>query len=283
MNNILTTTVEALENFNAFNKRAILIKIIYLLFAVLVSTKFSSLPIIIFITILLMIIYSLILSFLVNRYFINAELIINTLFFLALLDIFLITVIINFLGILLYILYSFYIVLSFMVLPRYKAIYVTAWLVVLYSGLVFFQYSQLLKPMQLFTGQKITPQNFNFVFPTSMIYLVTLLFLSVGCYDFYRIITKRISALQKTSLALEDEKKLLEEKVQTRKTELENEKLGLKRKVEGRREELVKESKELEERIIELEGFRKVTIGREEKIKELRKRFETLSKKGKLK
>jgi DNA-binding transcriptional MerR regulator len=279
MNNILTTTIEALENFNAFNKRAILIKILYLLFAVLVSTKFSPLPIIIFITILLMIIYSLILSFLVNRYFINAELIINTLFFLALLDIFLITVIINFLGILLYILYSFYIVLSFMALPNYKAFYVIAWLVVLYSGLVFFQYFQILKPGQLFAGQKMTPQNFNFVFPASMLYLTTLLFLSVGCYDFYRIIAKRIGALQKTSLALEDEKKLLEEKVQTRKTELENEKLGLERKIRNRKEELIKESKELEERIAELEGFRKVTIGREEKIKELRKRFEILSKK----
>jgi len=279
MNNILTTTSEALENFNAFNKRAILIKIVYLLFTVLVSTKFSPLPIIIFITILLMIIYSLIFSFLVNRYFINAELIINTLFFLTLLDIFLITVIINFLGILLYILYSFYIVLSFMVLPNHKAFYVIGWLVVLYSGLVFFQYFQILKPMQLFAGQKITPQNFNFVFPALMLYLATLLFLSVGCYDFYRIIAKRISALQKTSLALEDEKKLLEEKVQTRKAELENEKSGLEKKIRNRKEELVKESKELEERIIELEGFRKVTIGREEKIKELRERFEILSKK----
>jgi DNA-binding transcriptional MerR regulator len=283
MNNILTTATESLENFNAFIRRTTLIKIVYLLFAVIVGTKFFPLPLILFIAIFLMIIYPLIISLFAHRYFVKTESIINATFLLALLDIFFITIIINFLGIMLYIIYSFYIVLAFMALPRYKAIYVTAWIVVLYSGLVLLQYFQISKPLQLFAGQKITPQNLNFVLPASAIYLITLFFLSVRCYDFYKVIARKINDLQKTYSFLEEEKKLLGEKVKARKIELENEKSGLEKKIENRKEELVKENKELEEKIIELEEFKKVTTGREEKIEELKKELENLRRKGKLK
>jgi len=279
MRDTSTATIEALENLDVYIKRTVLIKIAYFLLGILFLVKFLYIPKIIFIAIFLMILYALILFFLVHRYKIQAESIINTLFLLILLDLLLITVIINFLGITLYIIYSFYLVLGYMTLPRSKAIYLTIWVVILYLGLASFQYFKISQPLQLFSPEEVTPHNLAYAFIATSFFLVTLLFLSIRCYDFYKLIENRIITLRKTQLGLTEEKRSLELKIQTRKKELKEQKEGLAEKVKIRKKELEMENKKIEERIEELEKFRQLALGREIKIKELKNEMEKLKRK----
>ena len=277
-NNSIEAT-EALENLETYIKRTILVKISYLLLVLFLHFNFFPMPRIIFIAISLMIIYAVTVFFLVHKYTVKSESIINTLFLLVLLDLLLITVIINFLGITVYIVYSFYIILGFMTLPRNKAIQLVACVIILYLGLIFLQYFQIFQPIQLFSVQETNLQNFTYVFALLSLYLVTLLFLGVRCYDFYSLITGRINALRGAYLTLENEKRSLERKVQTRKDELREQKEGLGQKVKDKKKELEKENTRIEEKIRELEGFRASALGREMKVKELKGEIEKLKNK----
>lgn len=279
MNERLTKKEEALESLDVYTKRTIAIKIAYLLFGIVISIKFVYISPVILGTIFLMIIYAVAISFLIHRYEIKPQLTINALFLLALLDVILITIIINFLGITLYIVYPFYIILGFMTLPRRKAIYLVVAVIMLYLGIVFFHYFQVSQPIQFFSGYETTPHNLTFVFTSLGFYLLTLLFLSIRCYDFYKIIENRINVLKEARLILEREKGSLEIKIQAKREELEREKKGLEERVEGRKKELELENKRIGERIEELEGFRKVAIGREIKVKELKKEINELKEK----
>jgi len=277
-NNLLSLT-EALENLDTYIKRTILIKISYLLLGFIVNIKFVPIPSFVLIAIFLMIIYALIVFFLVHRYIIEPESLVNTLFLLILLDILLITIIISFLGIILYILYPFYILLAFMTLPRHKAIYLTIWVFGFYLGLVFLHYFQIFQPAIYFSPEETSPQNFAYVVTLLSLYLITLSFLGVRCYDFYRIITGRINGLKRIYLTLEEKKESLEVRVLARGRELKEQKESLERKVKERRKELNEENKRLEERMIELEKFGKVVLGRKMKMKELKQEMAELKRK----
>lgn len=279
MENYPTETNEALGNFYTFIKRTIYIKITYLLIAIFINTILFSLPGAIFISIFFMIIYAIIILFLVRRYIIPPKSIINTLFLMASLDILLITIIINFLGIIFYIFYSFYIILGFMSLPRNKSFYLTGWIIILYLSLALLQHFQIFNPIQFFTSEEMNPYNFRFMLAGTIIFLATLLFLSLRCHDFYQLIAIRIDDSQKAQLVLEEEKNSLEIRIQAKKIELKEEKRGLEKKVTEREEELEQESKNLGERAEELAKFQKVAIDRELKTKELEKELARLEKK----
>lgn len=80
-----------------------------------------------------------------------------------------------------------------------------------------------------------------------------------------------ISELKLARELLEEEKEILEIKVKARTRELEELAKNLEQKVKER-------TKELEEKIGELEKFHKLTVGRELKMIELKKRLEKLEK-----
>lgn len=281
MSNYSIEIGEALESLDTYTRRTILIKIVYFLLGGIIHIRFFAIPSAVFISIFLMIAYAIAVSFFARRYITDPKAIINSLFLLVALDLLLITIIINFLGVILYITYTFYIILAFMTLPRSRAIYLVTWIVLLYLGLILLQYFQIFQPLQLLPPEEMSPQNFTYVFTVSALYFITLLLLSVRCFDFYQVINRRINALQKVRLSLEEEKVSLEIKIQARKTELEEQKEGLARKVKERKKELERENRKLEERAQELVKFRKVVLDREIKMGELKKQLENLKSKTK--
>jgi len=276
MKNYPTEIKDALKGFYTFIRRTVYIKIIYLLITIFINIFFLPIPRIIFITVSSMIVYSLAIFFLVRKRVISPESIINILFLLSLLDIILITIIINFLGIALYIFYSFYIILGFMVLPRNKSFYLVGWITFLYLSLILLQHFRIFSPIQFFTPTETNPYNSSFVSSMTIVYLGTLLFLSFRCYDFYQLIDRRIDDLQNTQLVLEEEKNSLEIRIGAKKKQLKEEKGKLEEKVERRKIELEQENKKLEEKAEELTKFQKVTQGRDLKIKELKEKLANL-------
>jgi len=83
-----------------------------------------------------------------------------------------------------------------------------------------------------------------------------------------------IEQLKKTKDQLEEEKKVLEVRVRARTEELEEMAKNLDAQVKER-------TKELQERIKQLERFHKLTVGRETKMIELKKKIEYRSKQSK--
>lgn len=77
---------------------------------------------------------------------------------------------------------------------------------------------------------------------------------------------------------LQTAKSALEIKVKIRTRELEEERQSLGKKVKERTAELDRERKELAKRIFELERFHKLAVGREMKMRELKKEIEKLKK-----
>ena len=257
--------------------RTVFIKVGYLLIVVIAGMSFLSLPKIIAYMIFTMIVVSLAIYFLSKRYLQEPAAVINITFLLALLDVLLITILVNFLGMSLYIIYSFYIVLGFMTLPRTKAFYLLLWISILYLGLIIGQYFSLFKPLIIFPPEEMTPRNLDYVLIMTIVYCVTLLFLSLRCYDFYKLISKKIIKLRNIQDALEDERDSLEIKVRARQRELEYEKRGLEHRIAERKKELQMENEKITERIEELERFKKVAADREKRTKELREKLLSFS------
>ncbi|MFC1629986.1 hypothetical protein ACFL06_00425 [Patescibacteria group bacterium] len=278
MAQVFSEKLEALENLDIYIKRTIMIKAVYLLLAIVIHVWFAPLPEIVVFVIFLMIAYAAAISFLVHKYVIDSPSITNTFFLLTLLDLLLITVIVSFLGIILYVVYPFYIILAFMTLPRKKAILLVTWITLLYLGLVFLQYFQIFKSIEFLPAQESTPQNITYVFAVFGLYLVTISSFSVRCYDFYKAITRRITSLKSTRSTLEKQKYVLEQKIRERSKKLKGQKEILEKMVKERKKALGKENKTIEEKIEELEGFRNVALGREIRVKELKKELAKLTK-----
>lgn len=104
---------------------------------------------------------------------------------------------------------------------------------------------------------------------------------------YWEMLTKGNLELRKLNIGLEERvrgrtKELegakinLEDKVQERTRELEKERVSLDKKVKERTKELEESQIELEKRIKELEGFQKISVGRELKMIELKKEIERL-------
>jgi len=283
MKNIPSEITETLERFRTnVSLRLPVISCYLLLTLILREGFFIPLPYIIFGILSWMLISSLFLSFYFENFTPSAKTIINGLFLYMFFDLFVITLIIYFLGGLSwpsFIFYSFYLLLNFMTFPRHYAIFLTSWIAFLFLGLSLSQYFNFLPPQSLFPLETQTYFNFSYVLTTTIVFAATIPLVAYFGWGFYQMYAVKIKDLRKIESTLEGEKTALETRVQTRKRQLIEEKEKLEERIKVRAKELEKESRELEERAEELAKFQKVVHGRELKMRELKKETERLKKK----
>ena len=162
--------------------------------------------------------------------------------------------------------------------PRARAVFLTIWTIFLYLLLVFFQYLKILPFFSLFLPGSQTFSNFPYVFATTLAFSATFILMAYYSRGFYQLYGSKILELQRTKEILEEEKASLELRVESRKKELEKEKKSLEERTEKRRKELQEKESKLQEHVDELEKFQKIAVGREEKLKELKRELSKLEK-----
>lgn len=177
-----------------------------------------------------------------------------------------------------FIFYGLYIYTNFLLFPRSYLLFFIFYSSFLYTLLVSIQYLGIFPPQFIFSLEERVAQNPFYVLST---WLVAIIFLWVlGYYGdtFYKALQGKIEELQKTRGVLEEERTSLKIRVRARTSELWEEREGLEEKVKERTQELEKERKELAKRIAELERFHRVAVGRELKMRELKKEVGKLKK-----
>jgi len=268
-----------MDRLHTFIDRTLPIKIGYLLLILFLREGVSFvLPGIVPAIVAFMAISALSLAFYFEKYPASAETIINAFFFYTLFDLFLLTMVIHFLGGVEFIYYTFYIILGFVFFTRRQAIFLTTWIVVLFVGVVSLKYLQIIPDYHFILPREQGLHDFLYVFTTTATYGLSLCFLGFLSYGFYKMTAKRIGLLREAQEMLEKEKGSLEIRVRARAGELELERKTLGKKVKERKKELEEERKRLEERAEELERFQKVVAGRELKMEELKKELSQLKK-----
>lgn len=174
--------------------------------------------------------------------------------------------------------YGLYIYFGFLLFPRIYSIFYTFYCSFLYTALVITQYLGIFPHRYIFSSEEIVPQNLNYVLAS---WAVAVIFLSIlGLYGnvFYEILQKKIQGLQKNQTILKEERASLEVRVNAKTKELLEERESLEEKVKERTKESERGRKELAKRIVELERFHKVAVGRELKMRALKKEIEKLEK-----
>jgi len=277
---------EETEKFNTYLSHVFAIKIGYFILIILLRiSKIYPIPGIIFVTVFLMVLISLILTIWFNRSTSKSETAINLFFISSILDTILLIIIMYYLGIVnSYIYFTFYIILNFIIFPRLQAIILTFWMVTLFISIVAIQYLKIIPEYVDITPfpleQKQTFNNFHYVFASLINYITTICFLAYFSYGFHKMMAKRLIALKRTQGVIEEEKSSLEIRIKARETDLELEKKDIEKKVSQRRRDLEKEGEELGKRVKELEKFQKAVTGREIKINSLEKELDRLKKKN---
>lgn len=283
MNNITPKAAVDLERFNANIRMRVPILISYLLLMLILREVFDvPFPFTVFFLVSFMLLSSLALALYSDRFHSKDTPIIHIYFLYTILDLLILTLVIYYLGgvtWLGFIFYSFYLILNFMTFARAQAIFLTTWIIFLYSLLVTFQYSQLLPSSSLFLPGSQTLFDFPYVLATVVALSATFILVAYYSQGFYQLYSNKISELKITEEILEKERASLEARVGSRKKDLEKERKGLRVKIEDRKKELEKEEKVLRERAEELEKFKKITLGREQKLEELQKELNILQKK----
>jgi len=100
-----------------------------------------------------------------------------------------------------------------------------------------------------------------------------------GMFDLSQKLNETAQKVSNYRQALEDEKASLKIRVKARTKELEELNMGLEGRVEERTIELQRARDELQERVKELEKWRRLTVGRELKMVELKKKIKDLKNK----
>jgi|GEM_PF-3325429 len=280
MKNTLSYPEEAIEKFYTYIDRAIVIKIGYLLLIfILQGLKIYKAPDIVFIAVALMALTSLTIGIWFEKFSVKIKTIINALFVSTLFDLFLLTILIYYLGGIEFIYYTFYIILSFIIFPRFQAIAITAWTVFLFLSLVGLRYFQIIPiSLSVFTKEEQIFSFFPYFSTTIITLILTFSFLGYFSYGFYKMMARRIILLKQAQGSLEEEKASLEIRVQARKRDIEAERKSLEIRVQEREKEIEEERLELEKRAKELERFQKAAGGREIKMSDLEKEKEKLEK-----
>ncbi len=177
-----------------------------------------------------------------------------------------------------FIFYGLYIYTGFLLFPRSYSLFFIFYCSFLYTTLVIIQYLGIFPLQSSFSLEERIPQNFPYAFSTWIAAII--FFWLFGYYGdtFYKFLQEKIKALQKTKGILEEERASLEIRVSAKTKELWEEREGLEEKVKARTKELEGGRKELAKRIVELERFHKVAVGRELKMRALKKEIEKLEK-----
>ncbi|HDZ54233.1 MAG TPA: hypothetical protein ENI19_00895 [Candidatus Nealsonbacteria bacterium] len=177
-----------------------------------------------------------------------------------------------------FIFYGLYIYTGFLLFPRIYSLFFIFYCSFLYTALVIVQYLEILPLQSSFSLEERIPQNFPYAFSAWIAAII--FFWLFGYYGdtFYKFLQEKIKVLQKTKEMLKEERASLEIRVRARTEELSEERESLEEKVRERTRELEGGRKELTKRIVELERFRKVAVGRELKMRALKKEIEKLEK-----
>src|SRR4030042_4014438 len=150
MKNFFQEINETMDRLHTFIDRTVPIKIGYLLFVfTLQKTNFLPIPNAIVFIVLIMILSAITFAFYFEKYPSNAKIITNTFFFYTFFDLFLLTIVIYFLGGIDFIYYTFYIILGFLFFSQRQAILITTWIIILFVSLMFLKYSQILSDPHL--------------------------------------------------------------------------------------------------------------------------------------
>jgi len=212
--------------------------------------------------------------------------IVNGYFGYLLLDIIILTMIIYIIGGITwigFIFYALYIFTNFLLFPRSYLLFFVLYSSLLYTLLVAIQYLGIFPPQFIFSLEERVPQNFPYVFATWIIAVIFLWVLTYYSDIFYKMLQGKIEELQKTRRMLEEAGVSLEIRVRARTDELLEERKSLERKVQERTKDLEKERRELARRVVELEKFHRAAVGRELKMRELKKEITSLQKELKAK
>lgn len=157
--------------------------------------------------------------------------------------------------------YSFTIIYAYFILPRKKALVLTMIAVfILFNGLVMLEFFGYLPHQLLF---EISPfDNISYVVITMFMINIFLMFLAVVLGFFANILREKKEKVETIFNQIEEERKVLEIKVNARTREA-------REFVESLKEKVKEKTQKLREKKQELENFNKLTKGREEKLKEL--------------
>src|SRR4030042_2167535 len=150
MKNPSLETSETMDRLHTFIDRTVPIKIGYLLFIVFLKDVVSyPIPNIVTVIVSIMILSATILAFYFEKYPLSTKTIINTFFFYTLFDLLLLTIVIHFLAGIEFIYYVFYIILGFAFFSQRQAIFLTFWTILLFVGLIYLKYFQIISDIHL--------------------------------------------------------------------------------------------------------------------------------------
>lgn len=201
---------------------------------------------------------------------------INYYFSYLLFDLFILTLIANFIGGITWIvpsMYLFYIVTIFWLFPKAQAVFLLGWAILLFILLVAGNYSGILPHFTVFSIEDKNPQNLNFVLITTIAALAILAFLGYSGDTFYRLLDKKIKELQKKGKQLVLTKKILEGKIESKTIELQEEKKEMKESIEEKTRELEEKKNIVEVKVKELEKFHETAVARELKMAEIKEKI----------
>lgn len=283
MKNLTPKDIETLERFNTHMNQRVIILVVYILAMLILKEGFGTpFSYIAFLAISFMILSSLPLMFYLDHFFPRGKTILTVNFFYVMLDLLCLTIVFYYIGGITwlgFIFYSFYLVLNFMTFPRKQAFFLTIWVLFLYLGLVLFQYFQIFPFFSLFLPGSQTSFHFLYVITTVIAYIATLILIAYYTRGFYQLYFSKALEFQKVKEILEKENASLEKRVESRKKELTKEKETLQERIERRKKELEQKEMTFRERAEELERFKKIVLGREEKLEELQKELNILQRK----
>lgn len=168
--------------------------------------------------------------------------------------------------------YLFPIVYTNIVFSRKRALLVCSAASVYYVGLVVFQYLGIINLGYYFINSLDIFEKRNYLFDNILFTTATFYLIGLAANLFAELLEKRTLELEEARRKLESERKSLEEKVQARTKELENLAASLDIKIkEGTRE--------LRDKLGELEKFSQIAIGREMAMIDLKKKIKDMEEK----
>lgn len=239
-----------------------------------------SLPDILFFLISLLLLSSIPIDLLINRVATKRpQTAINYYFGYLFFDLFLLTLIIHFLGGITWIMpsiYLLYVMNLFWLFPKFRATFLVGWAGLLLILFAFGTYFRIFPYVGIFLPEEKNPQNFPFVLTSTIVALAIMSFLAYFSDTFYRVLDKKIGELRKKGEELILTKRFLETEVGKKTRELQKEKEKVAKKIKEKTRELEEKKKIVETQVKNLEKFHKMAVSRELEMTEIKEKIERL-------